>query len=130
MSKLFGIKVVISKQICKKDFFGHFENKFDVGPREFLNYIYYADFVITTSFHGCVFSSVFEKNFITVNAEKDNRRKNFLNDNYLMDRNIDSNINDEHLINVLSAVNYDNFRINIRNERKRSYEYLKRNIEG
>lgn len=33
------------------------------GPKEFLNYLYYADFVVSTSFHGTAFSLIFEKQF-------------------------------------------------------------------
>jgi hypothetical protein len=35
----------------------------DVGPFEFLNLIKHAKYVCTDSFHGCVFSTIFEKNF-------------------------------------------------------------------
>lgn len=35
----------------------------DCGPLEFLSLIYYAKHVITTSFHGTVFSILFHKNF-------------------------------------------------------------------
>lgn len=34
-----------------------------VGPIEFLNMIYHADFVLTDSFHASVFSIIYEKNF-------------------------------------------------------------------
>lgn len=35
----------------------------DAGPREFLGLFRYADAIVTTSFHGTVFSCVFEKEF-------------------------------------------------------------------
>lgn len=35
----------------------------DIGPFDFLNLIKYAKYVCTDSFHGCVFSTIFEKNF-------------------------------------------------------------------
>lgn len=37
--------------------------RIDVGPSEWLGYIKYADYVFTDSFHGCVFSMMFEKIF-------------------------------------------------------------------
>ena len=40
------------------------ENKEHCGPDEFLSYIRYADFVITTSFHGTAFSIIFQKQFV------------------------------------------------------------------
>ena len=38
----------------------------DAGPSDFVNYFRHAEFVITNSFHGTVFSINFEKEFITL----------------------------------------------------------------
>lgn len=38
----------------------------DAGPREFLSYIKYAEFVITSSFHGTCFSLNFGRPFLTI----------------------------------------------------------------
>ena len=38
----------------------------DVGPIEFLSYIKNAEFVVTDSFHGTVFSTLFEKTFYSI----------------------------------------------------------------
>lgn len=38
----------------------------DAGPIEFLNLIYHADYVVTNSFHGCVFSLLFQKKLCAV----------------------------------------------------------------
>lgn len=45
-----------------------------------LNYIYNADFIITDSFHGLVFSLIFQKQFVVLNANKErfNRILNLL----------------------------------------------------
>lgn len=40
------------------------EHLYSVAPDEFLNYIYHADYVITNSFHGTVFSIVYKKKFM------------------------------------------------------------------
>lgn len=41
------------------------------GPEEFLNYMYYADCVVTGSFHGLCFSLIFQKEFYyTMSPEK------------------------------------------------------------
>lgn len=37
----------------------------NIGPFEFLNLIKYAKYVCTDSFHGCVFSTIYEKNYYT-----------------------------------------------------------------
>ena len=40
-----------------------------VGPQEFLAYIRDAEYVITDSFHGCVFSLIFQKKFFIIKNE-------------------------------------------------------------
>jgi len=37
---------------------------YDATPIEWMNFIYYAKFVYTDSFHGCLFSMKFKKNFL------------------------------------------------------------------
>lgn len=40
------------------------ENKEYAGPDDFLSYIRHADMVVTTSFHGVVFSVIYQKQFV------------------------------------------------------------------
>lgn len=40
------------------------ENKEYAGPDDFLSYIRHADMVVTTSFHGAVFSIIYQKQFV------------------------------------------------------------------
>lgn len=64
---------------------GH--NVFSDGPKEFLNEIINADFVIASSFHAVAFSIIFEKQFITVLHENTGSRvKDFLEMLNLSDR--------------------------------------------
>lgn len=54
---------------------------FDAGPEDFVNYVKNSDFVCTDSFHGTLFSIIFEKEFIcfdTKNNKNDTRCKNLL----------------------------------------------------
>ena len=50
------------------------EERWDIGPREFIWLIHHADAVMTSSFHGTVFSILFEKKFLTVNVHKGDGR--------------------------------------------------------
>lgn len=56
------------------------KRKLDVGPKEFLSMIKYADFVVTNSFHGTAFSITFEKPYVSVvdNGHPDPRMKSLL----------------------------------------------------
>lgn len=61
------------------------------GPDVFLNVMKYADIVITTSFHGTAFSTIFRKNFWYIDdghndPEKDDRALSFLGQLRLMSR--------------------------------------------
>lgn len=66
ISKDKGLKIVhvsgFSKK-CKCDY------KLTTGPEELLNLIYYADFVLSASFHATLFSILFNKQFCTLLPE-------------------------------------------------------------
>lgn len=58
-----GIKLVyIGDFVFKAD---QVENCYDAGVEDFLSAIYYADSVITNSFHATVFSTIFHKKFLS-----------------------------------------------------------------
>ena len=50
--------------------FSSIERKLDVGPCEFISMIKNAEFIITNSFHGTVFSTIFHKPYISVYDDK------------------------------------------------------------
>ena len=54
--------------------------KLDVGPKEFLSMIKYAEFVVTDSFHGTAFSTTFEKPFVSIvtNGKADPRMESLM----------------------------------------------------
>ena len=48
------------------------------GPLDFLSLIYYADFVVSSSFHGTAFSIIFEKQFVARQVWNTSRVKSLL----------------------------------------------------
>lgn len=46
----------------------------DMGPEDFITYIYYAELVISSSFHATAFCHIFHKNFITIIPESNGER--------------------------------------------------------
>lgn len=69
--------------------FGKKANKFlNVGPLEFLSYIYNAEYVISNSFHATAFSVLFKKNFYVINRTEqlNTRMKDLLSTLNLSDR--------------------------------------------
>ena len=60
-----GCKVIVVQPDARYKFPGD-KRIYDAGPKEFLSYIKHAKFVITTSFHGTLFSMNFGVPFATV----------------------------------------------------------------
>ena len=62
IAKILGKKLVIIRGYSNWKITGG--NKEYAGPDDFLSYIRHADFVVTTSFHGTVFSIIYQKQFV------------------------------------------------------------------
>ena len=77
LSKKLGMKIVALKhldQYVKEDEnFGDY-TLYDVGPREYLNLLKNAEYIFTDSFHGSMFSIIFNKQFVVFNRYKKNSK--------------------------------------------------------
>jgi len=77
LAKMFGkrkgLKVIELCASFKK--FNFYNGRFQsCDPNDFISLLRYADFVVTTSFHGTTLSIVFEKNFYTIDTGNSNRQ--------------------------------------------------------
>lgn len=105
--------------------------KIDVGPKEFLEYINNAEFILTDSFHGTVFSINFNKNFYVFNrnygaAENQSTRiVSILNKCNLKSRLINCEI--KELVNI-STEDYTKVNEFLIKERIHAKEYLLRSV--
>lgn len=73
LAKIYDLKIITPNLNRKRVHCKNIINKYDCGPYEFLNYIYNSEFVVTSSFHGTVFSLLLKKNFIVTDFVNDNR---------------------------------------------------------
>lgn len=62
---------------------------FDVGPDGFLNLIKYATYVLTDSFHGTVFSIIYQKDFFNFRKKNSNNQVNSQSTNNRFDTLLD-----------------------------------------
>lgn len=96
-----------------------------ISPVEFISYIYHADMVLTNSFHGTVFSIIFEKLFfVETKTEKyeNDRIINLLENAGLANREIrDQNWGE--LSNI--EINWKNVKNNLEIKQKESLEFIK-----
>jgi polysaccharide pyruvyl transferase WcaK-like protein len=118
------------KPICivppPRTMFSGIERKLDVGPKEFLGLIKNASFVVTDSFHGTVFSILYERPFISVNnGRPDTRRLSLLNQLGLNSLYLNP---DELDFDEIQSVNFAQAKQKLENLRSDSLSYLKKAI--
>lgn len=94
---------------------------FDAGPAEFLTYIRDAGIVMTNSFHGTVFSILFEKKFYSVYQEN-GRIENLLEFLGLTKQHIA----DETELALTREPDYAKAKERLKEYRKKSLEYLEK----
>ncbi len=124
LSKKLKMKVVTTNFSNQYDVFTPYKKLFGTGPKEFLNLLYNAKFVLATSFHGTVFSILFNKPFLVVNGDKDNRISTLLSIANLTERTVNlQNVDKKEKIAL--DVSFEGAQENIRLKREESIEYLK-----
>lgn len=105
---------------------------YDVGPKEFLGLIRNASEVITDSFHGCVFSVIFKKQFCAFKRHQDNLDSNMNSRLYtlfdflsLKSRLIEDSFSIEDMLNIMSSrIDYEKTEKTLSELRKQSLDYL------
>lgn len=99
---------------------------FNAAPSEFINLVKNAEYVITNSFHGTIFSIIFKKNFYTIASRTRNSRiTNLLSTFELNDRLLAEDSKDF----TRDIINYDKVDSLIKKEREISLSYLKDIVE-
>lgn len=122
LSKKTGYKIVYVPNDFKDGFCG--KTKFNIGVEEWLTLIYNAEYVITNSFHGTVFSILFEKMFFVEISKKVNPSTSRLN-NLITMLNLNKRIIDYDKDIVLDGINYNHVKSVISQEIERTNMYFK-----
>lgn len=85
-----GLPIVVLRYNNKNDMFNHYVKKYDSGPEDFLAYIDHAALVLSSSFHGTVFSMIYHKPFYVFEGMKDNRISTMLTKLEMENRSLNS----------------------------------------
>lgn len=96
------------------------------GPSEFLSLIYGATCVLTSSFHGLVFSILFEKPFYASFAYKKERATSLLEQLGLEEFFIDGN---KTIKNIPTEIDYNSVKQRLEQLKLSSLDYLKKQTE-
>lgn len=95
------------------------------NPNNFLNYMIYADYIITDTFHGTIFSANLEKNFVVINRNKQ-KVNNFLESVKLKDRLTDG----EAITNKFTQpTDYNYVNEKIKEFRNQSIKFLEKYLD-
>ena len=119
-AKKHGFEIIVVAYKKKNAMYG-MTVRTDCGPLEFLSLFYYADHVITTSFHGTVFSILFHKDFHCIPHPKYHERTDSLLGMFGLE---------DHNMNELTAfydieTNWSEVDTILNNRRKLSFSFLK-----
>lgn len=128
ISKILNLPVVTTRYAGRCELFSGFKQVYDVGPLEFLNILENAELVISSSFHGTIFSTILEIPFYAINGVKDYRISTLLKKLNLKDRSIDTE-NYIEKCKKYKQINFKNAREELKKERKKSTEYLMKALD-
>ncbi len=129
ISKILKLPVVVTKFNNQKDYFNNFIKKYNSGPIEFLQLINNAELVISSSFHGNIFSILFEKPFFSIkNGKKDLRLETLLKRMELNDRIVTEENIEDRCKNAYK-ISFDFAKKILEKERIKSREYLSKALE-
>lgn len=130
MGKIRGLKVI---RICKGAFkedkeSSGIENIIDAAPDDFLGLISKAEMVLTNSFHGTVFSILFERDFYTIvkrSTENNSRQLSLLNT-----LKINRIKYEDKTFKETAPINWEMVRDILSDFRQKSINYLNQAVNG
>ena len=94
-------------------------------PFEVLEYFNNADFIITDTFHGSIFSMKGHKNFCTIVRDSNKQKVRFLLDSLSMHDVIIENLRDLEQ-RYLRTIDYTNYDLVVSEKKREAMDYLKR----
>lgn len=99
------------------------------SPFRLLDYFYHADYVVTDTFHGCIFSVINHRKFAVIQRQSNSRKiKSLLEDLDLTGRLVTDMASLEKVLEA--PVDYDCVEAILQRERIRTREYLKEQLRG
>lgn len=128
ISKELGLPIVISNYRSIKEINMGMTKIYDIGPVEFLNLIKNAKLVLSSSYHGTIFSILLHRPFFALNGNKDFRINTLLEKLNLSHRSIEIE-NYKKRCEKAFEINFEESEKRLNTERKKSENYLKKALD-
>lgn len=125
LSRLTGLKVIYFSKLSNVS--NKYKSFYNAGPREFISLFKKASYVVTNSFHGTIFSIIFEKKFFVINHRSRGSRISELLELLKIESRI---IEDKKGIVLENEINYKEVKEIISKERKQGISYIKEVIKN
>lgn len=123
LSKLTGLKVIHFEQRNNK-YSNVLESKYSSGPDEFVALVKNAEYVIATSFHGTVFSIIFNKKFWVVPHKTTGSRVTDLLKKLDISNRAVNSLEEFEKLNFDEDIDYENVNKILEKEREKSINWL------
>lgn len=134
IAKKYKLPVIVwnsREYYMKKEYLNGFILPEKINPGIYLDLIKNAELVITTSFHGTIFSTIYRKKFFVIKNGNmyttDDRVLTLVNQLGIKERLIEPEYIDD--FDYLSTVDYSKYEKNLDELRKKSIEYLKESLK-
>ena len=106
------------------------ESIFSAGPSEFLWLFEHSSFILTDSFHACVFAFLYNKPFLVYDREGTNKNMNSRLKTLLSTFHIERKYANSGLPNDIWEHDYTEGYKQLEIERKKAFDFLKESLEG
>ncbi|OQB14354.1 MAG: Polysaccharide pyruvyl transferase [Firmicutes bacterium ADurb.Bin193] len=127
ISKKLKLPVIVTNFSNQYDVFTPFNMKLATGPIEFINLIKNAKLVCTSSFHGTVFSIIFQKPFYAIRGMNDKRISTLLSVVGLEDRALNISNLKEKIDNVYD-IDFSKAQSSLEDKRERSLRFIRKSL--
>ena len=98
-------------------------------PFRLLDYFYYADYVITDTFHGAIFSVINQRKFVVISRDTNRPKLTSLLEDLSLSRRMIQNMKDLDCA-LMEEIDYQAVNNRLSVERKRTYAYLREQLEN
>lgn len=126
IANIYGAKIVLVGGFVQKVKHDYYLR--DIGPKEFVNLIHHAEFVVANSFHATAFSILLNKQFALINPRVSPLRLSDMLETAGIENRIISSEGDLQL--ALEYIDYTKVNVRIEKMKKTSKDYIKNSLDS
>lgn len=124
IAKQKNLKIIELNDLHKKNYM--FEQVSDAGPEEFVSLIKNANYIVTNSYHGTIFSMIFNKEFYVITRNNRNSRmETLLKTAEISERLLEGNVD----VDLDKLIDYEKVKEKLKVEIDKSKKFLEESLK-